>query len=195
VLVRKRSAARAQVKSWDNFAGAWRRSETARDSKDVRWAKLANVLAEAARDGRVDPQDARTVLVHALRVRKNNAKLQTRPRSTGAQTSIDKYAPDPPPPNGSPDSLHADHIYCFPHTGPGLTEFFDRVTTVEAWLRELRQLDQVVCLTAAENETVRRVEKDSTGPEKYARAGIVFVDETPWGDADTTPSRIEPLAE
>jgi hypothetical protein len=166
-----------------------------RDSKDVRWAKLAHVLAEAARDGRVDPQDARTVLVHALRVRKNNAKLQIRPRSTGAQVSIDKYAPDPPPPNGSPDSLHADHIYCFPHTGPRLTEFFDRVTTLEAWHCELRQLDQVVCLTAAESETVRRVEKDSTGPEKYARAGIVFVDATPWGHADTTPSRIEPLAE
>jgi hypothetical protein len=59
-----------------------------RDSKDVQWAKLANVLAEAARAGHVDPQNARTALVHALRVRKNNAKLQIRPRSTGAQASI-----------------------------------------------------------------------------------------------------------
>lgn len=168
---------------------------TTRDSKDVRWAKLANVLAEAARAGRVDPQDARTVLVHALRVRNNNAKLQIRPRSTGAQASIDRYAPDPPPPSGSPDSLHADHVYCFPHTGPKLTEFFSRMTTVDTWLRELRKLDQVVCLTAAENETVRRVEKDLAGPEKYERAGIVFVDPTPWGHSDTTPSRIEPLPE
>jgi hypothetical protein len=168
---------------------------TTRDSKDVRWAKLANVLAEAARAGRVDPQDARTVLVHALRVRNNNAKLQIRPRSTGAQASIDRYAPDPPPPNGSPDSLHADHVYCFPHTGPKLTEFFSRMTTVDTWLRELQKLDQVVCLTAAENETVRRVEKDLAGPEKYDRAGIVFVDPTPWGHSDATPSRIEPLPE
>ena len=168
---------------------------TTRDSKDVRWAKLANVLAEAARAGRVDPQDARTVLVHALRVRRNNAKLQIRPRSTGAQDSIDRHAPDSPPPNGSPDSLHADHIYCFPHTGPRLTEFFSRVTTVDGWLCELRQLDQVVCLTATENETIRRVEKDLTGPEKYAWAGIVFVDPTAWGDPGGTPSRIEPLPE
>ena len=169
---------------------------TTRDSKDVRWAKLADVLAEAARAGRVDPQDARTVLVHALRVRKNNAKRQIRPRSTGAQASIDRYAPDPPPPNGSPDSLHADHVYCFPHTGPRLTEFFSRMITVDAWLRELRQLDQVVCLTAAENETVRRVERDLTGPKKYDRAGIVFVDPTPWGaQPGATPSRIEPLPE
>jgi hypothetical protein len=168
---------------------------TTRDSKDVRWAKLADVLAEAARAGRVDPQDARTVLVHALRVRKNNAKLQIRPRSTGAQASIDRYAPDAPPPNGSPDSLHADHVYSFPHTGPRLTEFFSRVTTVDAWLRELRQLDQVVCLTAAENETVRRVEKDLTGPEKYDRAGIVFVGSTPWGQPGAKPSWIEPLPE
>lgn len=166
-----------------------------RDSKDVRWAKLANVLAEAARAGRVDPQDARTVLVHALRVRNTNTKLEIRPRSTGAQASVDRYAPDPPPPNGSPDSLHADHVYSFPHTGPRLTEFFRRVTTVDAWLRELRQLDQVVCLTAAENETVRRVEKDLAGPEKYNRAGIIFVDPTPWGHAGATPSRIEPLPE
>lgn len=91
------------------------------------------------------------------------------------------------------DSLHADHVYCFPHTGPRLTEFFSRLTTVDAWLRELRQLDQVVCLTAAENETVRRVEKDLTGPEKYDRAGIVFLDPTPWNYQGASPSRIEPL--
>jgi len=165
------------------------------DDKDVRWAKLASVLAEAARAGRVDSRDARTVLVHALRVRNTNAKLRIRPRSTGAQASIDRYAPQTPPPNGSPDSLHADHVNCFPHAGPRLTEFFSRLTTVEAWLRELRQLDQVVCLTAAENETVRRVENDLPGPEKYDRAGIVFVDPTPWSHAGASPSRIEPLPE
>jgi hypothetical protein len=120
--------------------------------------EAGHVLAEATRAGRLDPQDARTVLVHALRVRNNNAKLQIRPRSTGAQASIDKYAPKPPPPNGSPDSLHADHVYCFPHTGPRLTDFFSRVTTVDAWLGELRRLDQVVCLTAAENESSMELE-------------------------------------
>ncbi len=164
-----------------------------RDSKDVRWAKLANVLAEAVRTGRVDPQDARSVLVHALRVRQNNAKLQIRPRSRGAQASIDKYAPDPPPPNGSPDSLHADHVYAFPHTGPRLTEFLRQTTTVDAWLRELGRLDQVVCLTAAENAAVRRVEVDLIGPEKYDLAGVVFVDPTPWHVPGATPSRAEPL--
>lgn len=66
------------------------------------------------------------------------------------------------------------------------------MTTVDAWLRELRRLDQVVCLTAAENETVRRVEADFTGPEKYDRAGIVFADPTPWDVQRTMPSRIEP---
>lgn len=166
-----------------------------RDSKDVRWAKLANVLAEAARSGRVDPQDARTVLVHALRVRQNNAKLQIRPRSVGAQASIDKHAPEPPPPNGSPESLHGDHTYSFPHTGPRLNDFFSRLTTVEAWLHELQQLDQVVCLTAAENEAVRLVEAELTGPEKYSRAGITFVDPTPWDTPGATPSRMEPLPE
>jgi hypothetical protein len=69
------------------------------------------------------------------------------------------------------------------------------MTTADTWLRELRKLDQVVCLTAAENETVRRVERDLTGPEKYDLAGIVFVDPTPWGHSDATPSRIEPLPE
>jgi hypothetical protein len=163
-----------------------------RDNKDVRWAKLATVLAEAARAGRVDPQDARSTLVHALRVRQNGAKLKIRPRSDGAQASIDKHAPEPPPPNGSDDSLHADHVYAFPHTGPDLTDF-DSVTSVDGWLHELRQLDQVICLTAAENEIVRRVELEVTGPEKYARAGIVFTGQTPWEDPSTEPSRAEPL--
>jgi hypothetical protein len=67
------------------------------------------------------------------------------------------------------------------------------VTTVDVWLRELRWLDQVVCLTAAENGTVRRVENDLTGSEKYDRAGIVFVDPTPWAHQGASPSRIEPL--
>jgi hypothetical protein len=128
-------------------------------------------------------------------VRNNNAKLEIRPRSAGAQASIDRYAPDPPPPNGSADSLHADHIYGFPHTGPRLTEFLSRVTTVDAWLHELRRLDQVVCLTAAENEAVRRVEKDVNGPEKYDRAGIVFVDPTPWSHPSVPPAHVQPLPE
>src|ERR1700760_3806347 len=145
------------------------------DDKDVRWAKLASVLAEAARAGRVDSRDARTVLIHALRVRNTNAKLRIRPRSTGAQASIDRHAPQTPPPNGSPDSLHADHVNCVPHAGPRLTEFFSRLTTVEAWLRELRQLDQVVCLTAAENETVRRGGKDLPGAPKDEPRGNAFL--------------------
>jgi hypothetical protein len=165
-----------------------------RDDEDVRWAKLATVLAEAARTGHVDPQDARATLVHALRVRQNGAKLTIQPRSIGAQASIDKYAPELPPPNGSEDSLHADHVYAFPHVGPKLAEFLNQVTTVEAWLHQLRRLDQVVCLTAAENEIVRRVEHDVIGPEKYARAGIAFTGATPWSDPATVPSRAEPLS-
>jgi hypothetical protein len=78
--------------------------------------------------------------------------------------------------------------------GPRVTAYFARVTTVDGWLHELEQLNQVVCLTAAENETVRRVEDGIAGPGKYGRAGITFVDPTPWDDADTAPSRTEPLA-
>jgi hypothetical protein len=151
-----------------------------KDSKDLRWARLANVLAEAARTGRIHPQDARTALVHALRVRKTKNTLAIRPRSTGAQASIERYAPQAPPRNDSTDALHADHVYSFPHTGPKLTEFFNQLTNVEAWLQELARLDQVVCLTAAKNELVRRVETTVMRPAKYELAAVEFVDPVPW---------------
>jgi hypothetical protein len=53
---------------------------------------------------------------------------------------------------------------------------------VRAWLEELKRFDQVVCVTEAENERVRRVEQyqSMTGPDKYALAGIEFVDPVPW---------------
>jgi hypothetical protein len=165
-----------------------------RDTEDVRWAKLANVLAEAARQGRIDEKDARTVLVQALRVRNNNTKLEIRPRSSGAQASIERHSPNKPT-YMSPDELQADHVYAFPHTGAQLSAYFARVTSVEVWLEELHQLDQVVCLTAAENRAVSLVESEVTGPEKYKLAGITFVDPTPWGDPATKPSRTEPFSD
>jgi hypothetical protein len=61
-----------------------------------------------------------------------------------------------------------------------LTEFFQQLTSVDAWLQELRRLDQVVCLTAAENELVPRVATQLTGPQKYKLAGVEFVDAVPW---------------
>jgi hypothetical protein len=152
------------------------------DEKDLRWAKFAGVLSEAARLGRINPQDARTALAHTLRTRNNGTKLRIRPRSRGAQASIDKYAPAHPPRNGSPEALHADHIHSLPHTGPGLDELFERVRGVDAWLEELRRLDRVVCVTNDENEQVRRVEQCQkvTGSAKYALAGIEFVDPVSW---------------
>jgi hypothetical protein len=138
--------------------------------RDLRAAKVADVLARAVRDGEIEATDALRILRHELRRRNTNASFRIERRSSGAQASIDKYAPDLPPKNGSPDALHADHVNTF------ATEQLTAITTVAGWLVELRRLTEVVCVTAAENYVLEKLEHGGvTGPEKYAAAGITFV--------------------
>jgi hypothetical protein len=143
--------------------------------RDRRAARVAHVLARAVREGEVDPVDASRILKHELRTRNTNKSHKLPVRSVGAQASIEKYAPERPPPNGSPDSLHADHVY------PFSTGLFGTVTDVDGWLRELAQLATVVCVTATENYALEQVEKAGAyGPEKYALAGVDFATPVPW---------------
>jgi hypothetical protein len=51
---------------------------------------------------------------------------------------------------------------------------------LQGWLVELGRLGEVVCVTAAENHMLEKLEHDSiTGLEKYAAAGITFVASRP----------------
>jgi hypothetical protein len=143
--------------------------------KELRAAQVAHVLARGVRDGEVNPVDASRILKHELRRLNTNRSHMLKVRSHGAQASIEKHAPERPPPNGSDDSLHADHVYAF------TANLLHRVTTVEAWLRELRRLATVVCVTAKENYALEQVEKaGAQGPEKYAIAGVTFATPVPW---------------
>jgi hypothetical protein len=140
-------------------------------ARDVRAAQVAHVLARAVREGGVEEADALRILRHELRRRNTNSALTIAKRSHGAQASIDKYSPEAPPKNNSPDALHADHVY--PLTG----DLLRTVDTVERWIVELEQLRTVVCVTAAENYRLEKVERSgTTGPEKYAEAGVTFLD-------------------
>jgi hypothetical protein len=139
-------------------------------AKDLRAAQIAHVLARAVREGELEEADTLRILRHELRRRNTNSALGIPKRSQGAQASIDKYAPELPPKNNSPDALHADHVY--PLTGALLRE----VDTVEQWIEELRRLRTVVCVTAAENYKLEAIEQSgTTGPEKYAAAGVTFL--------------------
>lgn len=143
-------------------------------ARDLRAAQVAHVLARAVRDGEVDSTDALRVLRHELRRRNTNTTLKIPRRSRAAQASIDKYAPDPPPKNGSPDALHADHVY------PLTSELLHTVDTVDKWIAALKRLRTVVCVTAAENYVLEKIEQGGlTGPEKYDRAGVIFASGTP----------------
>lgn len=133
------------------------------------------MLARAVRNGEVDAVDALRILRHELRRRNTNSTPRISARSIGAQASIDKYAPQRPPTNNSDDALHADHVY------PFRAELLHSVDTVEGWVAELERLRVVVCVTAAENYALERVEAHgTTGPEKYALAGITFSTPTGW---------------
>jgi hypothetical protein len=137
--------------------------------KELRAARVAHVLARAVRDGEIEPTDALRILRHELRRRNTNASLGISRRSHGAQASIDKYAPELPPKNGSADALHADHVYSF------TSDLLHTVDTVEGWVKELNRLRTAVCVTAAENYELEKVErKGATGPDKYALAGVTF---------------------
>jgi hypothetical protein len=143
--------------------------------KDLRDARRADVLARAVRDGEVEAADALRILRHELRRRNTNSTLRLKIRSVGAQASIDKYAPESPPKNGSPDALHADHVH------PFTVELLHSIDTVEGWLVELQRLRTVVCVTAAENYALQKIEgQGTTGTEKYALAGITFTTPIGW---------------
>ena len=140
-------------------------------AKDIRAAQIAHVLARAVREGELEEADALRILRHELRRRNTNSAVGIAKRSRGAQASIDKYSPDIPPKNDSPDALHADHVY--PLTG----DLLRRVETVEQWIVELQRLRTVVCVTAAENYRLEKIERSgTTGSEKYAKAGVTFLD-------------------
>jgi hypothetical protein len=144
-----------------------------------RAAQIAQVLSRAVRHEEADAVDVLRILRHELRRLNTNRKLRIPTRSVGAQAVIDRYGAAGVPKNGSPDALHADHVH------PLTEEVLRRTKGVEAWLRELRHLRAVVCVTAAENYALERVERSGvTGPEKYAAAGIAFVvtdEESPVG--------------
>lgn len=113
--------------------------------KELRAAQVAHVLARAVRDGDVNSIDAGRILKHELRrLNRNKSHLLT-VRSRGAQASIEKYSPARPPRNDSDDALHADHVY------PFRTALLGEITTLDGWIKELRRLATVVCVTAKEN--------------------------------------------
>lgn len=143
---------------------------------DLERAKFAHLVAEAVRRGDFGASYARRHLVQDLRRLNTNSKLDIRPRSVGAQAVIDKYAPQRPPANGSPDSLHADHY------GMVTSEEMTQIASVEDWLEVIARVRRsVVCVTAAENYSLITWERQGhLGPEKYDRAGIAFVDPVPW---------------
>jgi hypothetical protein len=148
---------------------------TSPTEQDLRAARLAFVLARAVRSGEVEAADALRVLRHELRRRNTNATPTIAHRSHGAQASIEKYAPGLPPKNGSPDALHADDVY------PLTSDLLHIVDTVEGWLTELERLRTVVCVTAAENYALEKVEQQGViGPLKYARAGVTFTSPVSW---------------
>jgi hypothetical protein len=152
-------------------------------SKEERAARVAHVLARAVREGEVNAIDALRILKHELRRLNTNRSHLVSTRSTGAQASIKKYAPDRPPGNDSDDALHADHVYAFTF------DILDRVTTIDAWVVELRKLATVVCVTAKENYALERVENAGLhGPEKYAAAGVTFATPVPWQAVDALAS-------
>jgi hypothetical protein len=145
--------------------------------KQVRAAQVAHVLARAARNDEVPAADVLRILRHELRRLNTGNKLKVPTRSVEAQAVIDRCAAagERVPNNNSDDALHADHVW--PITERHLKE----VTTVDAWVEELRRLATVVCVTARENYRLIRVEKTSPGPEKYALAAVTFTTaEVPW---------------
>ncbi|MFZ6005785.1 MAG: hypothetical protein ACOYXM_17820 [Actinomycetota bacterium] len=137
--------------------------------KDLRFAALAAVLSRAVAAGELEATHALRILRHQLRVMNVNGATKVPRRSEGAQAVIDRYAEagDLIPKNGSSDALHCDHVHSL--TADDLT----RLVSVEEWITELPRLVEVVCVTAAENYRLEKLERDGvTGPTKYEMAGI-----------------------
>jgi hypothetical protein len=145
--------------------------------RELRAAQVADVLARATRAGELVAADALRILRHELRRLNTGNKQKVPTRSVDAQAVIDKYTADgePIPNNNSNDALHADHVW------PITERHLKDITTVDAWVAELRHLATVVCVTARENYRLIDVEKATPGPEKYAIAGVRFTTaEVPW---------------
>lgn len=142
-------------------------------------AKLAHVLAQGVREGMVPASLARRIVMQELRIGNVGQKLEIRPRSARAEAVIRKYERlgERLPRNDSDEALHADHY------GAITSEQVAKVMTVTEWLNELARMKKnIVCLTAAEHRSLDPIEDQGhLGPEKYALAGIEFVDTTlPW---------------
>ena len=138
-------------------------------TKNERLAALAAVLARAAIGGEVVATDALRVIKHELRTRNTNKALLAPYRSRGAQEVLDRYAAagERVPNNNSQDALHCDHVH------PLNERDLEGLTTPGAWLERLRELDIVVCVTAAENYALEKVERTGEhGWEKYPEAGV-----------------------
>lgn len=120
-------------------------------SRDERFARLANVVAAGVRNCDMQAEDALRVLKHQLRIFNRNKAMKITRRSTGAQRSIKEHG-GAPPKNGSGSALHSDHVH------PLNQDQLFKLTSVDTWLAVLDQLCEVVCVTADENERLRRVE-------------------------------------
>jgi hypothetical protein len=147
--------------------------------KRERQAEVAAALAAAYRNGDIEAEDALRIIRHELRRLQTNKKLDIPQRSKQAQKVIREYAAGAKslPKNGSGDALHADHIH------PVTTKHLKSLTTGQQWLRALDRLGKVVCVTATENYQLQQIERaGTTGPRKYDRAKITFVDQQgrPW---------------
>lgn len=137
--------------------------------RDRRFSDLAAVLARAVAAGDLEPGYALRILRHQLRVMNVNGAMKVRVRSAGAQAVIDRYAiaGEPIPKNGSGDALHCDHVHALTAAELG------RLRSPAAWLAELDHLREVVCVTAAENYRLEKVEREGvTGWDKYDAAEI-----------------------
>lgn len=144
--------------------------------RELRAAMLAAALADAVRAGSVVAADALRVLRHELRIRNTRRAHLLPVRSQAAQDVLDRHAASGTdrPRNGSPDALHADHVYA-------LTEArLHACVGVEAWQAALAELSQVVCVTAQENYTLEQLERQGAdGWDKYVRAGIRWASPPP----------------
>jgi hypothetical protein len=139
---------------------------------DQRLVALGAVLARAVVAGELEATHARGVLAHQLRKMNVNSAIKASKRSTEAQAVIDRYAEAgaPIPKNGSDDALHSDHVHTL-HAAD-----MTRLVTVDAWIAELPRLKEVVCVTAAENYRLEKLERaGADGWSKYDAAGITLV--------------------
>jgi hypothetical protein len=138
-------------------------------SRDERFARHANVVAAGVRNGDMQAEDALRVLKHQLRIFNWKQAMKITRRSTGAQWSIKEHD-GAPPKNGSGSALHSDHVH------PLNRDQLFKLTSVDMCLAVPDQLREVVCVTADENERLRRVEaREIVGWAKYPEASVELV--------------------